>query len=108
MSRPQAVDSDVAWGGGRPRDDLVRSVPRVEATGCTTCTTRGSAVSTYAGGRRGKERGASLRAELRLAAGGRRFTPWSELASRAGLPRPGLVKRLADGVATGGDAAVAG
>src|SRR5205807_8771841 len=47
------------------------------------------AVSTRAGGRRGKERGASLRAEQRLAAGGRRCTPWSELASGAGLPRPG-------------------
>src|SRR5438132_14189162 len=37
--------------------------------------------STYAGGRRGKERAASLRAEQRLAAGGRR------------LPRPGRVYR---------------
>src|SRR5213595_2918583 len=44
----------------------------------------------YAGGRRGKERGASLRAEQRLAAGGRRLPRPGCVAVRR-LPRPGSV-----------------
>src|SRR5207253_2351723 len=46
--------------------------------------------STYAGGRRGKERAASLRAEQRLAAGGRRLPRPGRLTVRR-LPRPGRV-----------------
>src|SRR5438445_8406865 len=108
MSRPQAVDTDVASGGGRPCDDSSAPVAHLRPTGCTTCTTcLTSAVSTYAGGRRGKERAASLRAEQRLAAGGRRL-PRPGLVTVRRLPRPGRVKHLADAAATGGDAAVAG
>jgi hypothetical protein len=55
-----------------------RNVLGVAHVGVNRVTT---ADSSYAGGRRGKERAASLRAEQRLAAGGRR------------LPRPGLIER---------------
>ena len=118
MSRPQAVDTDVASGGGRPCDDLSAPVAHLEANrvydlfapvayleanrlydlSAPVARLEANRVydlsapvahleanrlyhayhapdrgSTYAGGRRGKERIASLRAELRLAAGGRRL-----------------------------------
>jgi hypothetical protein len=58
--------------------------------------------STYAGGRRGKERAASLRAEQRLAAGGRRLPRPGKLVvprdgNPTGLPRPGKLVVPGDG-----------
>src|SRR5438105_3796301 len=107
MSRPQAVDTDVWSGGGRRCDDSSAPVARAEATGCTTCTTAAARSARTRGVAAGRsaQRACERSCDWRRGAAG---SPDPDSLPCVGSPDPDLLKRLADGGATGGDAAVAG